>query len=338
MGLVRHVASIAGLGVLLLATPALVAAAPPIAAARIPAILATDIGDDIDDVWALALALRSPELDVKLVLTDYGDTVYRARIVARYLELAGRSDVPIGIGVRQWQKDGPQPDHGYVLARYPGRVFDDGVQALVDTVMASSEPMTLIAVGPPPTLQAALVKEPRLAGRLRLVGMYGSLREGYAERSKPEPEWNVKAVPAAARALLGAPWRDSLVTPLDTCGRVFLDGERYARVRASPDPLTRALVEDYDQWCPKVEFCSKEPQYTQRRSSTLFDTVAVYLAFSSELVEVERSGVRVGDDGMTAPDAAARPLGWATRWKDLEAFRELLTDRLDGPAAEPAGR
>ena len=36
----------------------------------IPVILDTDIGDDIDDTWALALLLKSPELEVKLVAAD----------------------------------------------------------------------------------------------------------------------------------------------------------------------------------------------------------------------------------------------------------------------------
>lgn len=316
------------------------AAAPPPAAAasshRIPVILATDIGDDIDDTWALALLLRSPELDLRLVVTDYGDTVFRARLVAKLLEVAGRTDVPIGVGVRQWEKNGPQePWIGdYALARYPGRVFEDGVQALVDTVMGSPEPMTLIAIGPPPTLRAALEREPRIAAKLRLVGMFGSLREGYAAQSKPEPEWNVKAEPLAARALLGAPWKDTLLTPLDTCGRITLDGARYARLRASRDPLVRALLDNYRLWCPNVDWCAKDGQ-PETRSSTLFDTVAVYLAFSHDLVTVERIGVRVADDGMTVADATATPLGWATAWKDLDGFRDLLTDRLTAtPAAK----
>ena len=177
----------------------------PAAARRaVPAVLVTDLGDDIDDVWALALALRSPELDLRMVLTDYGDTVYRGRIAARYLELAGRTDVAVGIGVRQREQEGPQPTHGYELGRYPGPVHDDGVQALIDLAMKSQTPVTVIAVGPPPSLQAALAREPRIAGRLRLTGMYGSLREGYAEGSRPEPEWNVRAEPAAARAVLAA--------------------------------------------------------------------------------------------------------------------------------------
>ena len=47
----------------------------------IPVILDTDIGDDIDDTWALAMLLKSPELDLKLVVSDTADTVHRAKIV-----------------------------------------------------------------------------------------------------------------------------------------------------------------------------------------------------------------------------------------------------------------
>ena len=38
---------------------------------KIPVILDTDIGDDIDDTWALGFLLRSPEFDVKLVVGDH---------------------------------------------------------------------------------------------------------------------------------------------------------------------------------------------------------------------------------------------------------------------------
>ncbi len=309
-----------------------------IAGDRIPVILATDIGDDIDDTWALALLLRSPELDLRLVVTDYGDTVYRARLVAKLLQVAGRSDVPIGVGLRQRDGGGRQAEWlgDYSLAQYPGRVIEDGVQALLDTVRASQEPMTLIAIGPAPTLRAALDRDPGIAERLRLVGMFGSLREGYAEGSKPEPEWNVKADPVAARTLLGAAWADAIVTPLDTCGRVRIDGERYALVRASKDPLIQALLESYRLWCPRADWCAGDARNVTSQSTTLFDTVAVYLAFGQQLLNVETLGVRVGDDGMTRLAPEARPLAWATSWKDRDAFEDLLAARLSGPPAPAA--
>ena len=317
--------------------PATLAAERP---ARTPVILDTDIGDDIDDTWALVMLLKSPELDLKLVVTDYGDTVYRARVVAKLLEVAGRTDVPIGVGIRQWEKEGAQSAwvKDYTLAQYPGRVHQDGVQALIDTVMASKEPVTLIAIGPPPNLEAALAREPRLASRLRFTGMFGSIRKGYGDKSKPEPEWNVKAAVKAARAVLQAPWADAVVTPLDTCGLVQLAGERYKRLVAAKekDPLAAALLENYRLWCPNHDWCAKDAEYVTAKSSTLFDTVAVYLAISRDLVTIERLGVEVGDDGSTKPAASGRAIGWATDWKSLDAYEELLVTRITGPAVPAA--
>jgi hypothetical protein len=66
------------------------------------------------------------------------------------------------------------------------------------------------------------------------------------------------------------------------------------------------------------------------RSTTLFDTVAVYLAEARDLVKTERIGVRVSDEGMTVPDEGAPPLAWATEWESLDEFEELVTERLVG--------
>jgi inosine-uridine nucleoside N-ribohydrolase len=304
------------------------------AQARIPVVMDIDIGDDIDDTWALVLALRSPELDLKLVVTDFGNTEQRARLAARVLMLAGRGDVPIGVGIKENDDPGPQAAwlKGDELARYPGKVFEDGVQALVDTAMASRVPMTLIATGPPPTLAAALAREPRLAPRLRLAGMFGSIHRGYGDKP-PEPEWNVKSRVGAARAVLSAPWREAIVTPLDTCGQVRLSGDRYARVKASPDPLLRGLIEAFGVWCRNRDWCVKDAEYVKSKSSTLFDTVAVYLAISRELVRTESLGVRVSDQGMTLPDPSERPITWAVDWKDLDGYEEWLTRRLTTPPA-----
>ena len=65
----------------------------------IDVILDTDIGDDIDDTWALAMLLRSPELRLRLVLTaGPGHHDGRALLVADILAVDGRTDVPIGLG------------------------------------------------------------------------------------------------------------------------------------------------------------------------------------------------------------------------------------------------
>ncbi len=294
-------------------------------AGKTPVILDTDIGDDIDDTWALITLLKSPELDLRLVVTDYGNTEYRAKIVARLLEIGGRTDVPVGIGIKTNDKEGGQAPwiKNFSLANYKGKIRKDGVGALIDTIMNSKEKVTLIAIGPPVNLKAALEREPRIANRARFVGMFGSIRRGYDGKSSPEPEWNVKCDVAAARAALTSRW-DVTITPLDTCGRVVLRGAHYSAVKNSSDPLLRALIENYRIWC------GKNPERAESASSVLFDTVAVYLAFSERFLTMEELGIRVSDDGMTIADPQGKKMRCATDWKSLEGYEDFLVSRLTG--------
>jgi len=64
-----------------------VLALSPLAASSqpIPIILDTDIGGDIDDAFALALIVDSPELELLGVTTVSGDTQARARLAAKML-------------------------------------------------------------------------------------------------------------------------------------------------------------------------------------------------------------------------------------------------------------
>jgi len=290
---------------------------------KTPVILDTDIGDDIDDTWALALLLKSPELDLKLVVTDFGNTVYRAKIVARMLEIAGRDDVSVGIGIKTADSSGAQSPwvKDYDLSRYPGKVYEDGVKALIDTIMSSPEQVTLICIGPVPNIGAALDREPGIARRARFVGMHGSVRRGYGGKKAPEPEYNVKTDPAACRRALTASWGVT-ITPLDTCSLVSLNGEKYRAVRDCKDPLVRALMDNYRIWC------GKNPERAEKASSTLFDTVAVYLAISEELLVMESIGLRVTDDGRTVEDPGGKQISCALDWKNLPAFEDFLVQRL----------
>lgn len=80
----------------------------------------------------------------------------------------------------------------YDLKQYPGKIHSDGVQAMIETIMNSPRPVTVIAVGPVPNLAEALKREPRIAERARFVGMHGSVRVGYGNDPKIAAEHNVK--------------------------------------------------------------------------------------------------------------------------------------------------
>jgi inosine-uridine nucleoside N-ribohydrolase len=295
--------------------------------ARIPVILASDIGDDIDDTWALGFLLKSPELDLKLVVGEYGKPQYRARLLAKFLQTVNHADVPIGIGMDSEPRgEGPQAEwiKDYKLESYPGKVHQDGVQAIIDTILSSAVPITVISIGPMPNVAAALAREPRIPTRARLVGMYGSVRRGYDGSAKVSPEWNVKADPKDCQKAFKAPW-EITITPLDTCGVISLDGDRYQRVRNSKDVVASTIMQNYRLWS-KANKQSGDPAETH--SSTLFDTVAVYLAFSQTFCKMERLGIEVTDDGFTRISSAGKPVNVATEWTNLDGFRDLLVTRL----------
>src|SRR6266508_3355917 len=79
---------------LFIGAPPVAAQAPP----RLPVIIDTDIGSDIDDAFALALALASPELDVKAITTVGGQAEDRAWIVCRFLAHGGFKPIPVAFG------------------------------------------------------------------------------------------------------------------------------------------------------------------------------------------------------------------------------------------------
>lgn len=299
--------------------------------AGIPVILDSDIGDDIDDTWALLMLLRMPQFDVKLVVSDFGNAIYRCRLFAKLLELTGRTDIPIGVGLGQEDKKGRQSGWtgDYRLEDYPGVVRRDGVQALIDTIKQAPEPVTLICIGPVPNIAEALTRDPSIADSARFVGMHGSVYVGYDGEPAPAAEWNVVSDPRALQQVFAAPW-DCTITPLDVCGLVQLTGRNYQKIYRSEDPWLRALVENYKTWLPLAPYI-KPGTDPAKMSTTLFDTVAVYAAHSQELLTMEDLPVRVTDDGYTVVDERhGRMVHCATGWKDLQAFKDELVDILLG--------
>ncbi len=297
----------------------------------IPLILDTDIGDDLDDTWALMMLLRSTEIDVKLITTDFGNTRYRSRLLAKLLQTLGHTDIPIGIGLDPADNPGNQSEWlgDYRLEDYPGTVYQDGVQAMIESIKQSPEPVTLLCIGPVTNIAEALRRDPSIAENARFVGMQGSVRIGYDGESKQAVEWNVKMDPLALQAVFAAPW-DCSITPLDSCGLVRLQGENYQKVYRSEDTWMKTLIENYTLWLPRASWLVPKPDLT-RMSSTLFDTVAVYMAHAQDLLVMEDLPLRVTDDAYTVIDEEnGRIVHCATGWKNLPVFEERLVQVITG--------
>jgi formylglycine-generating enzyme required for sulfatase activity len=155
--------------------------------------------------------------------------------------------------------------------------------------------------------------------------MHGSVRVGYDYgKTQPDKEYNVEAFIKEAQKVFTADW-DITITPLDTCGTIVLRDDKYKKVLNSASFLTKVLMENYRVWS------GNNFELTNARSSVLFDTVAIYLAMGTDLVEMESLGIRVTDDGYTVIDEKAKKINCAMKWKNLDAFENLLIERITNP-------
>jgi inosine-uridine nucleoside N-ribohydrolase len=284
-------------------------------------VLDTDIGDDIDDAFALALALKSPEVRILGVTTAFGDTELRARLVERYLAAVGRSDIPVMAGVKT-QAPGNLSQAAYARQE-PAREHGDGVEFLLRTIRAHPHQITLIAIGPLFNVQAAIERDPagfRLLKRVVIMG--GSVYRGYdhAGTGGPQPpsaEWNIRCDPAGAKALLasGVP---VFMMPLDST-QIRLEQQAQAAIFSHGSPLTDQLTLLYHEWSGKGAW----------RTPTLFDPVAVTYAIRPELCPARPMRLDVDEQGFTRP-VEGQPNAQVCLQSDETGFLKLLLGRIAG--------
>jgi len=333
---------------------------------RVPVILDTDIGDDIDDAWALSYLLAHPSCDLRLVVTTYGDRerhLVRAAVVREFLARAGRPGVPVALGVPAWGREGAsRPDCGQLrwaeAARSEGGARphsppeEDGVGAMIRVLEGSSEPVTILSIGPLGNVAALLDRAgDGIAARARLTGMQGSIFRGYSGGEPPSAEHNVACNPAACARALAAPWCQApLIAPLDTCMAVELWGAPLQRLHSPESPaLVRALLGANSSWLRDSAVATKYYGELDPRESTtvLFDTLAAYLALQPDgggLLDLRALRLQVAEDGRTLlSDGEGAEVVCAVEWREggLGKFAEHLVDTLTrhtagaGPTREP---
>src|SRR5258705_11619224 len=95
-------------------------------------IFDTDIGDDIDDAYALGFLLRSPEVQVVGVTTAFEDTHLRSRLATRFLDSAGRRDVPVYEGPKTAGKT--HFSQNKWAEGSPDRSYPDAIEVILNTI------------------------------------------------------------------------------------------------------------------------------------------------------------------------------------------------------------
>jgi purine nucleosidase len=256
------------------------------ASPKIPIILDTDIGSDIDDAFALALIISSPELELLGVTTVSGDTQARARLAAKMLWEAGGKwrQVPVAAG----EAGSTQPIDQARWAAYftsPALRPERAVDFLKAEFDRRPGEITLVAIGELTNVAALLKRDPSMTKKIkRIVMMGGSVALGYEPGSQPDPEWNIVSNVAAAQAVFksGAP---ILMAPLDVTSMLRLDDEGFNRISTKLSPLTNVLMLLYHFW--------------NHPTPVLFDPMAVAMLIEPSLCETKPLAIEVDAKGYT---------------------------------------
>jgi purine nucleosidase len=219
-------------------------------AARHSIILDCDPGQD--DAVAILLALASPEEIEVLAVTAVAGNVplsLTERNARQLVELAGRAaDVPVHAGCARPMAralETAEYVHGEtglngVALPEPSRPLASAhaVDAIVDLVMGRPEgTVTLCPIGPLTNVALAMLKEPRLAPRLReIVLMGGAMGLGNVT---PAAEFNIYVDPHAAAVVFGA-GAPLTMLGLDVTHQALVTPERLARFAAMGTEVGRA--------------------------------------------------------------------------------------------------
>ncbi len=303
-------------------------------APRQPVIIDTDVGSDFDDGVAIAFAVQSSYLDVKLIVTCTDDTTDRAKIAGKLLTLYGRDDIPIGIGVKNdnktdhslfdWAKD-------FDLSSYKGGVYDDGVgkmgEMILNSSLNSSMLVDLMAIGPATNFPELLARFPEVTKSARIRAMGGSIL-------KAIPEYNVKMCPYCWIELLHAGWNVT-TTPLDTCGQATLTPPLLQTLLASANEISLGIANSLIYFCITNSYMSCEFK-DSNATPILFDTVATLLNLPivSEYVVMKELNITVTEDGyMKVDNITGVPVQVALYWQEnegLSRYKSYLTTALAG--------
>lgn len=306
---------------------------------RKPVILDTDIGTDVDDTWALALIMRSPELELKAATLVSYDTAFRARLTAKLLRTEGHPDIPLGLGPttstdtkyncqQEWLGD-------FSLNDWKAPVSRDAAELIIELVRNSPEPVTLFGIGPFSNIAEVIRRAPDVAEKTDFIGLGGSVHWKYFGKPGHCSEYNIVKDVEAARSVLSAKWHSILLSPLDTCGNIIIRGERYQRLKRSSDPLAKAVIDNYILWRKfRLSLFPGDPPYTPKTASSLIaDAAAVALCVNPGLAEIKPVPLSVSDLGETLVDEThGVPVPCALQWRDVEKFYDFVEHRLSGRA------
>jgi inosine-uridine nucleoside N-ribohydrolase len=295
-----------------------------------PVIIDTDVGDDIDDAFALAIALHDPRLQVIGITTAWGDTWTRTLLVRRLLATLGRKDVVVAQGPKT-PNNVPFTQKKWAEGATDRTPPPDAIEFIRDQVNRHPGQITLIALAPLSNIEALQKQAPDALHKLKQVAlMGGSIYAGYnlggaVPVAKPNAEYNIASAPRGLTLLLesGVPVR---MFPLDST-QIKFDEVRRDRLFAYGSPASDALALLYHQW----RLLNGWGQITP----TLFDAIPVVWLLQPAACPLKPMRIEVDAGGYTHP-VSGTPNVDVCLTLDESSAQRLMMDALAPLSGEGA--
>ena len=214
-----------------------------------------------DDAVALFMLLNSANVEVLGVTIVPGNSWMEHGTAAalRQLELIGRTDIPVFMGVREplmgsrqpwleaeerlWGRSEylgaygrPRPESYLALDREPAIGYptskpsaEHAVDFIVRAVKAHPNQVTVFALGPATNLALAIRKNPEIVPLVKRVYYMGGAID-VPGNTTPAAEFNWWFDPESVRITLRAPFREQIIVPIDIAERVFYTKAEYDRI------------------------------------------------------------------------------------------------------------
>lgn len=261
-------------------------------------LIDTDIGDDIDDLFALIFALSQKQINITHIMVSSGDVHYKAKLVASILQTLHKEHISIIKAVMK--------EHGclaqnellkdFSLSDYKGIIYED-YQAALSDLFSKEEKLDVLELGPITDLAVFLKNNPSFCDKVHLYYMGGAVNHGYINQEKADAEYNVLLSYKESNWIFEK-LRYCYLLPLDCCYDLIINGEDYDTFLTIQSDYAALLRKHYRVWIKDYQGGSIkfDPNVS---TSILYDLAVIMFYLHPSLFEVDYRALQINKAGKT---------------------------------------
>ena len=290
-------------------------------------IIDTDIGGDIDDIWALIVLLSSQFFDVKMISVTQGDIDYQVKLVAKILTQLNRKDIPIVKGITGPIKENViYPQKRWIgdfdISTYDGLIIDSYEEGY-EKVLNENSDVSIIALAPFTSLQKVISILQK--HNVPIIAMAGSVYEGYFGSKIISPECNIVSDIQASKRIFESGLNITLL-PLDVCNKLIIKDFDYKEVKESPNLYANIIMQNYKIW--QEDYVGGAKKFDiEVSSSILYDLAPILFALFPQNFDVIETPIYVDDQGYTRL-GGTKTISAATRVHKLDVMLQFVSEQL----------